>query len=44
MHLQAKTSAAEQAAEKLGIGQEWRTQGLRPDGFSIIYGTTKAVP
>jgi len=35
---------AEQAAEKLGTERKDVPQGLKPDVFSIIYGTTKVVP
>jgi hypothetical protein len=35
------TSGAKQAAEKAG---KQVPQGLKPDVFSIIYGTTKVVP
>jgi hypothetical protein len=40
----ASNDTAEQAAETFGTGQERRTSGAKPTGFSIAYGPTEVMP
>ena len=41
---QSKRTGTLAGCGKVAVGQRERTQGLKPDVFSIIYGPTKVVP